>query len=171
MTCGYFSVSAVRSWVRPASADHLAEDVVQLLRREQHAEVRREFVGIARHAGGGGELDDPLAREAIELRLQQRGEDFAHPVGAEVEAQDAVAVLHAFVVADDGGHDELVGHVVRVGVLHHLHRIVEMGAVGFGERGIGLGDAVPALVAVHRVVAADDGADRDRIGQVPRATA
>ena len=28
-------------------------------------------------------------------------EDLAHPVGAEVEAQDAVAVLHPLVVADD----------------------------------------------------------------------
>ena len=57
-----------------------------------------------------------LAREAVEFRLQQRAEDLAHAVGAEVEAQDAVAILHALVVTDHGGDDELVGHVVRVGV-------------------------------------------------------
>ena len=39
------------------------------------------------------------------------GEDFPHAVGAEVEAQDAVAVVHAFIVADHGGRDEFVGLV------------------------------------------------------------
>ena len=37
-----------------------------------------------------------------------RAEDFAHAVGAEVEAQHAVAVLHAAIVADHGRQDELV---------------------------------------------------------------
>ena len=36
------------------------------------------------------------------------------------------------------------------------------GAVGVGERGVGLGDAVPALVAVHGEVAAADGGDAAR---------
>ena len=40
-----------------------------------------------------------------------------------------------------------------------------MGALGFGERGVGLGDAVPALVSVHGKVAARDGGDADVVGQ------
>ena len=83
---------------------HLAEDVVQLVGREQHAEERRQRVGVARHADARRRSwMAPLAREAVEVRVQQRGEDLADPVGAEVEAQDAVAVLHALVVADDRG--------------------------------------------------------------------
>ena len=99
----------------PGLRHHLAQDVVQLLRREQHAEIGRQFVRVARHAGRGGELDDALARKAVEFRLQQRGENFPHAVGAEVEAQDAVAILHALVITDDRGEDEFVGHVVGVG--------------------------------------------------------
>ena len=42
-------------------------------------------------------------------------------------------------------------------------------ASGGGQRGIGLGDAVPALVAVHRIIAASDGGDSDSAvpGDVP----
>ena len=117
MTCGYFSVSAMRSWARPASATTSPEDVVELLRREQRAEIGRQLVGVARHSRRGGEFDNAPARETVEFRLQQRGEDLPHAVGAEVEAQDAVAVLHALVVTDDRGEDEFVGHVVAVAVL------------------------------------------------------
>ena len=62
------------------------------LRREDRLHQLVELVAVLRHADGGGELDCALAREAGEIRIEHRAEDFAHAVGAEVEAQHAVAV-------------------------------------------------------------------------------
>ncbi len=73
-------------------------------------------VAVLRHADGGGEADDARAREAGERRIEQRAEDLAHAVGAEVEAQHAVAVAHAAIVADHRRQHELVADVVRIGV-------------------------------------------------------
>ena len=47
-----------------------------------------------------------------------------------------------------------------VGIVYHHRGVSEARRLGFGDRGIRLGDTVPALVAVHRVVAARDGGDR-----------
>ena len=62
------------------------------------------------------------------LRVEQRQQDLAHPVGAEVEAQHAVAVLHALVVADHRRQDELVVLVVRVGVRDDASAVGKRGA-------------------------------------------
>ena len=61
-----------------------------------------ERLAVLRHADGGGELDHALAREAGELRIEHGAENFAHAVGAEIEAQHAVAILHAAIIADHG---------------------------------------------------------------------
>ena len=84
----------------------------------------------------------------------------AHTVRTEVEAQNAVTILHSFVVTDHRRQDEFVGDVVSIGILHRFDRIVVMGAFAFGQCGIRLGDAIPALVAIHRIIAADHRADR-----------
>ena len=75
-----------------------------------------ELVGVLRHADGGGEAHDALARKAGKIRIEHRAENLAHAVGAEVEAQHAVAVLHAAIVADHRRHDELVEFLVGVGI-------------------------------------------------------
>src|SRR5690606_32412599 len=65
---------------------------------------------------------------------------------------------------DAGGLDELVRDALRVAGLQRLGRVVENVAGEVGRAGGG-GEAVsglrarPAAVAVHRVVAPDDGAD------------
>ena len=61
-------------------------------------------------------LHHALAREAGESRIEHRAEDFAHAVGAEVEAQHAVAVAHAAIVADHRRDDELVELLLGIGV-------------------------------------------------------
>ena len=53
-----------------------------------------------------------LRAKAGEIRIEDGAEDFAHAVGAEVEAQHAVAVAHAAIAADHRRHDELVDHVL-----------------------------------------------------------
>ena len=87
---------------------HFAEDVGERLRREDRRHELVELVGVLRHADGGGEADEALAREAGKIRIEHGAENFAHAVGAEVEAQHAVAVCHAAIVADHRRDDELV---------------------------------------------------------------
>ena len=156
----------MRSCVLPASATTSPRMWSSWSGGNNTSRKRREVVGIARHADRGGELDDTLAREAVERGIEQRGEDFAHPVGAEIEAQDAVAVLHALVVADHRRRDELVGLVApRRRPRSPPTGSSDMAAFGVGNGGVGLGDAVPALVAVHREIAADDGGDAHAVRQ------
>ena len=66
-----------------------------------------------------------LALEACEGGVEQGAQQLAHPVGAEVEAEHPVPVLHALIIADYGGVDEFVALVMGVGVSHHRQRIGE----------------------------------------------
>ena len=76
-----------------------------------------ELLAVLRHADGRGELAlCACAGSRKNRRIEHRGRDFAHAVGAEVEAQHAVAVAHAAIAADHGGHDELVELLLGVGV-------------------------------------------------------
>ena len=67
--------------------DDLAQDVRAALRREDRRHQLVERVGVLRHADRGGECDHARAREAVEFRIEHRGQNFARPVGAEVEEQ------------------------------------------------------------------------------------
>ena len=49
--------------------------------------------------------------------------------------------------------DKFVGDAALIGPLHRLHRIGELLARAFGHRRLGAVDAIPALVAIHGVVA------------------
>ena len=62
------------------------------------------------------------AREPVERRVEQRQQDLARAVGAEIGQHDPVAVPHARIAADHGRHDELVGLAARVGRLHRRQR-------------------------------------------------
>ena len=105
--------------------------------------------------------DRARAREAREGRIEQGGQDLAHAVGAEVEAEQAVAVAHAAVVADHGRQ-------ARTRRSCRAHRHPRSPPRRPGTRGprprtiarVGLVDALPALVAVHGVVAPAHGRDR-----------
>ena len=143
--------------------DDLAQDVVQVLGGEQHAKERRQRVGIAGHPHRRGELEDALAGEAVERRIEQRGENFAHAVRAEVKAQDGVAVLHSSVVVDHRGRYELIEFPGGVGGLDRCPWRSGSGALGFDHRAIRQGDTIPTLVAVHGEIAADDGGDRNAV--------
>ncbi len=59
------------------------------------------------------------------------------------------------------GHHEFVGHVFVVRIFHTLYGVDELAAFASSvDHGVvGLGDAFPAAVAVHGVVAAADAGD------------
>jgi len=54
-----------------------------------------------RHPGGAGDANAAPAGKAVEGRIEQGGENLAHAVGPEIEAENAVTVSHAAIIADD----------------------------------------------------------------------
>ncbi len=137
----------------------LAQPLRQGLGREQGRHHRVQLGAVGGHADGAGELRPPRPGEALEVRLQHGVEDLADAVRAEVEAEEPVAILHAGIGADHGGHDELVGHTLGIGAGDGALRIGEVPAFAQYHRLPGLRDTLPAIVAVHGEVAARDGGD------------
>ena len=97
----------------------------------------------------------------IALRgLRENARELARAVVAEVEEDDGVAILNAAdgaagsIRPHDGLH-EFIGDAGGVGVFDRLHKILRRRALPVNEEVVGLFDALPALVAVHRVVASD----------------
>ena len=134
-------------------ADHLGEQAGEPLRREGHREGK--VPAVLGH-GDQVEPDASAALEAVEVVEGQGHADLPHPVGAEVEAQQAIPVGQAPLarIADDAGLHELVPHPGLVGVGQGLlHRVPPL-AHAREEELVGPLDAVPAVVAIHAVVAA-----------------
>ena len=143
--------------------DGLAEGIVHQLLVEEDM-----------HAGEGGIVRGEAAvvqREGVHplfrhVLLRQHGRQLAGAVVAEVVEDDGVALLDLgeglAVLGDHDRLDELVGHVGVVGCLDAVDGALERGALAFDQQVVGLLDAVPALVAVHRVETAAHGSDLAR---------
>ncbi len=142
---------------------HLAERAGELLGREQGRDELRQRRRIFDHAERGGEGDAAGAREALEGGVDQRRENLPHAVGAEIRRHQPVAVRHASIGGDRGRLDELVALAACVGRLDRGARILGREALPAHHRVIGERDALPALVAVHAVIASADGADGDAL--------
>ena len=100
VTCGYFSVSAMRSCFRPCSAK--ISPMVSLTscggnRAVMKRERGFEYCVIPAAAQNFGSA---YAMETVECRIQQCGRDFARPVGSKICKQQCVAVADARVIAD-----------------------------------------------------------------------
>ncbi len=123
--------------------------------------------------GGGDEEEIFRARgigKFLEAGFDEGAGGFAGAVGAEIEEDHGVVVAdHAArdgwfsrrgFGGDYGGDDEFVGDAFFVAGADGGDGIGEF-RVGFAvdHGAIGFFDAVPAIVAVHGVVAADDGGD------------
>ena len=148
----------MRSWCLPAAATTSPEQVLHRLRREHHRRVEgRVVLGHLQVA----DLREIGAREALEVGVQHDLAELPRAVAAEVEEENAVAVgdeRPRFLHADERGH-ELVGFLLRVLALHRGHDVVGVGPLAEENQLPRELDALPAVVAVHRVVAADDRRD------------
>ena len=103
---------------------------------------------------------------AATLRIQsavarQRARDLADAVGAEIETDAGIVIANGcqrltVLIGANKWHDELIGDALVVGIFHPLHRVGALAAFGIGKnhRVVSLGDALPAPVAIHRVVTA-----------------
>ena len=170
MTWAYFSVSAMRSCVRPAFATTSPTTFTKTLRREDCLHQGIELFAVLGHAGGGGDAHATRTPKPLKARIEQRRKNFAYSVGAEVEAQHTVAVAHAAVIADDGRHDELVAKIAPIGVLNDGLGTWELPPLRLHDGRIGWGNALPTPIAVHRVVAAANTGDRNGCGQCRNQT-
>ena len=145
--------------------DDLAERVAQSLGREQRGqEAVRARSNIRVRPAAAAKLDDARrGRSRRKPGSSSAARICAHAVGAEIRHQHAVAVGHAaHSRAIDGRRDELVALV-------RAHRTASTAAAASGAaspspmtRRVGLLDPVPALVAVHGVIAPADRGDRVR---------
>ncbi len=156
----------MRSCLRPGLRHRLAQPHPDGRGRKQRLEEGLERGRIVDHADGVGELHHPGAIEAVEPGIEQRRQDLAGTVGAEVEHQQAVAVLHAGVAVDHRRPHEFVVEARGVALVHRLGgRACALGLAfldtGIDHGVVGKRHALPALVAIHRIVAAGDGGKAD----------
>ena len=102
-------------------------------------------------------LDDCHAVIGFVLLGQSNG-DLLGTVVAEVEEDHHVTLLDATVnCCVDDGFDELVGHAFVIRFLNGFHHVVALLASACGQHVVGHLDAVPVVVAVHGIVATDNG--------------
>ena len=141
------------------AGDDLAQQLIHGLRREERGEKWLQCGGILRHAHCRGEARRGGAGEAGEARVEQGCEDFSHPIGAEIEAEQPIAIGHAGVVANDGCRDEFIGLAGgmggddgRLGAFRRLALAQHHGVPG-------LADALPPIVSIHGEVAAAKGGE------------
>ena len=126
------------------------------------------LLGIIDHAEQRRPFRAPAGFEPGEAGIADGAEDFAGAVGAEVEEEDTVAVLRAGIVADYSGRDELVGFPGGIGTAQRLGDGFRAPSLAPDHRRIGRTHPLPAVVAVHRVVAPGDGDDAGALGQTLR---
>ena len=107
--------------------------------------------GQLRHAG-------PL--EAIEVGFDEGAGQFAGAVCAEIHEHHGIAIFHPHRLADGGGLDELVALAALVGGDQAVHRVIGLVlGLAVDDQLISLLHAIPAVVAVHGEVAADQAGD------------
>ena len=146
--------------VQSGFGHNLPERVVKLGGREQDAQEVAEPVRVFGHAERRREPDDGVAREAVEIRIDERSRDLADAVGAIVAEDHAVAVAHALVVAEHGRLHEFVADAERMVLEDGPDGIVRRLAPPLHHRVVDERRAFPAAVPVHGVVASSDGGHR-----------
>ena len=146
-----------------SARDPGAQAVLDRLVGEQHVHHPVEPLGVGGHPERRGEGGPLGAREALEGRVEQGAQDLAHPVGAEVGAEEPRALARAGVVADHGGLHELVGLAALVGRLHRGVRVRRAPPLAEADRAPRPLDPVPPRVAVHREEPAHHGSHTDAL--------
>ena len=131
--------------------DILAEGVLKALRLERDFNARNGSV-VLRHADIVNLRLNAL--EAGEFRIDEGTGDLACTVGTEVCEDDRVVVLDSRALGYDNRNNELVGDAIGIGLLHCLVRRRCVLALAECDGVVCLLYAVPAVVAVHCVVAA-----------------
>ena len=133
------------------AGQNLGERVLDLLLVEGDRE--REVVAVARH------------RRQIDSRFEQALRQLPRPIGTEVEEDRGVFGTEARTPLEHDRLDELVGHSLLVALANRRDGIHGMRALAGHDRSDCAVGPLPAVVAIHRVVAPADRCDA-RSGQL-----
>ena len=136
--------------------DVFAKGVLQALRLKGHQDVRHGSV-VLRHADVFDREEALLALKAGEFRIDKGARNFARTVRAEVKEDNGIVRADFCALCADGWNDEFVGYILFIGILYRLDRVGTLDAFAVYHGRIGLLHALPAVVAVHRIVAAHHG--------------
>ncbi|MNM79137.1 hypothetical protein D3C81_910620 [compost metagenome] len=134
------------------------EHVVQAARSKRRR--RRDFCRVLGQANICGQLRQARPWEFIEVSFDEHPRQFTRAVGAEVHENHGVAVFDLDRFSDTRGLDELIALVA--GISRFQAGKGGVGAVvgdAIDDQVIGARHTVPAVVAVHGVVAADQAGD------------
>src|SRR6266481_51957 len=161
----FFSFGAAEIFVLQLLED-LCEDLLEFFGGYDALEPRPVFVVLG-HADEEKIFRTFGVGEFVEVGGFEGVGDLAGAVGAEIVEDDRVVIANqahggggAGAAGDYDGLDEFIGDVLFVALLQRGD-----GIVGFGfrfavdEGAVGEFDALPAVVTVHRVIAADEGGD------------
>ena len=138
---------------------NLAENPGGNDRWKQAGEEAVEVAGIFDHAAGRRPGDRGSPRKIVEFGIDQGGENLAHAVGAEITRQQAVARRHAGIIADHRRQHEFIRLAASIGDVDRRQGVLGRRAARRHQGVIGQGNAIPAIVAVHGVIAPGDGGD------------
>ena len=142
----------------PLPGDVFAETVADVLRQE--CRRQREVRAVAGQRAVVTEFGYVASRKTAEPGIGERARHLAGAVGAEIHEHHRVAVTHRHDRRDCGRLHELVAFAARIGLLERGQRIARLvERLALREQVVGGLHAFPALVAVHRIVASDDGGD------------
>ena len=94
-----------------------------------------------------------------EILLREGRGDLTTAVRPEIETEDHVTRTDAALLSHGGGFHEFVCRAARVGGFHHGDGAVEMVGLSLGHGVVGLGDALPPVVAVHGPIPTANGGD------------
>ena len=141
---------------------YTSQDVPEFLGRE---DVRQsEGPVVPRHGNEVELFREIAARELVEPDLGERSGCLARAVGAEIVEHHGIARADlsrglASLVSDDDGQDEFIRDALVVRILDRGDGVARLASLAVDHRVVGLLDAVPAVVAVHGVVAPADRRD------------
>ncbi len=148
----------------PSSGNHLSQHILE---RATGKQARHEFIQVTRilhQPECRGKIDPARPGEAIESRVEERAQQLARAVGAEIGHQQRIPVHHARIGGNHRRRHKLVTFTSGISGSQRCLDIQRRGSRRFGHREIGARDSLPALIAIHRPVASAHSAD----GELPR---
>ena len=145
------------------SGNHFAENVRHRLRPENHAAALGGVSRVVFRQRVVADFRRHFAVEAVEVFVEKRDGKLARAVGPEVEPQDHIAIAHTLFVRVTENHWQekfIAARFLDIGGLNGIGwRNLFLRAFAEHNRVPRELVSLPALVAIHRVVATDDRGD------------
>ena len=155
---GFSNAQLLESFMRNPLADRIGN----ILLGKKHMQPRKLCV-VGRHRR---EVKGHLLH-VLHIALREHRGELLGAVIAEIQEHNGImrpdaADRAARIVNQTDGLDELIGHAFGIGLLNGLPHVAHRLALALAQKRIGLVNALPALVSVHCIIAADHACNRAR---------